>query len=185
MKKLLPIVLIGVVILGVGAYLLSQNRETQVTEQGEQDKQVTIQQADEEAETFTGSLREMLGLGRAMRCTWSKGEAASGVAWVKGEMFYSEIEAQGEQNYSIFKDNCMWSWQEGRPQGVKMCFSPEEAEELISGESEASQQTDTGTSMPTEVQYNCQPTAVSDNKFNPPEDIEFLDVDQMMQGIGQ
>ncbi len=186
MKKSIVIILIGAVVLGAGAYFLSQNKPSQPSTEPQQQEQANEQQETDDQETMTGSLKRMLGLERSLKCSWSN-EGGSGTTWVKNGMFYNEVTDGTQQARVIFKDDCMWSWQEGKAQGVKMCFSPEEADEIISGESSESQETDqqqaTDESVPTDVQYNCRPATVSDAKFDPPEDIQFMDVDQLMQGM--
>lgn len=191
MKKVLPIILVGAVVLGAGAYFLSQNKGQLPTAQPEQQNQQesTSGQDSGQQERFTGTLKKMLGLGKSLKCSWRRGEEGSGTTWVKNEMFYNEVTSEGQQGRVIFKDDCMWSWQEGKTQGVKMCFSPEQADEMLSGETESSQESEdsqtetTEANVPTDVEYNCQPAVVSDAKFNPPKDIQFMDMDQLMQGM--
>jgi hypothetical protein len=188
MKKALPLILIGAVVLAAGAYFLSQNNQTmpETAEPEQQEQQMSEEQEQtNDQSSITGNLKKILGMGRSLKCSWSSGDA-SGTTWVKNGMFYNEVSAEGNQARTIFKDDCMWSWQEGKEQGVKMCYSPEEAEEIISGQSEETQENtgmDTDESVPADVNYNCQPATVSDSRFEPPADIQFLDIQQMMQGM--
>lgn len=184
MKKALPIILVGVVVLGAGAYFFSQNKGQQPAVQIQEEEQTEGQESSGQQEAITGSLKEMLGLGRSLKCSWSN-DGGSGTTWVKNDMFYNEVTSEGQQARVIFKDDCMWSWQEGRTQGAKMCFSPEEAEEIISGESEDSEAADTEASIPTDVEYSCQPANISDAKFDLPENVQFMDVGEFMQGMGE
>lgn len=185
MRKALPIILIGIVILGAGAYFLSQNKGQQPAVQIQQQEQSEGQEGSGEQEEITGNLKKILELGRSVKCTWSSEGGVSGTTWAKGGMFYNQVTSETGQAEMIFKNDCMWGWQQGESRGVKMCFSPEEAEEIISGEREVSQQGDASTNVPAEVKYNCQPVVVPDAKFNPPENIQFVDVGQFMQGMGE
>ena len=75
----------------------------------------------------------------------------------------------------IIKDNCMWSWSEGESQGMKTCFDA--AEQDIWDEPQGASASD--------VEYHCVPTVITDAKFIPPTNIEFMDLDEMMGGYGQ
>lgn len=182
MKKILPIIVIVLIVGGLGAYLVTR-KETLPTDEG-QTEEIEQMQEEQEAEekTYSGTLEKIMGLGVSLKCTWSQGEDYSGISWVKGDKFYSEINSQGQTSQVIFKDDCMWTWSDAQEQGVKMCFQPEEAEEMISGEREP---TEGGQTMPADVDYNCQPAVFTDAKFNPPNDVQFMDLDEMMQGMGQ
>jgi hypothetical protein len=182
MKKLLPIILIVLVLGGLAAYLLTQNK--MLPEKQTQRTKTEQEQLEQESieRNYTGTLKKIMGLGVSLKCTWSQGDNYSGTTWVKENKFYGEINSQGKTNQVIFKDDCMWTWTSAEEQGIKMCFQPEEAEEMISGEAEA---TEGGQTMPADVNYSCQPAVFTDAKFNPPSDIEFMDLDQMMQGMGQ
>jgi hypothetical protein len=38
---------------------------------------------------------------------------------------------------------------------------------------------------PTEAEYNCSPALVSDSQFNPPANVKFLTMEEMMKGVGE
>lgn len=183
MKKILPIIVIILVISGIAGYFLIQKDSLPSTDQvidQEEESQAVDTEDTSDKEKYTGTLKKMVDLGVPLKCTFSQGEEYSGTTWVKGEKFYSEIESEGQSGKVIFKDNCMWNWSEGQEQGVKMCFDPEEAEEMFSGE------TDTGqTGLPTDANFNCQPAVFTDARFNPPSGIEFMDMDELMQGMSE
>lgn len=192
MKKLLPIILV-VFAIGVGGYLYMQRSKTSVMDQGgttgqeetgETGGTAETETGGEEAggdkETYTGTLKKMVDLGVPLKCTYTQEGGFSGTTWVKGKKFYTEVEAEGQSGKIIFKDDCMWNWSEGQEQGIKMCFDPEEADDMFSGEADTGQ-----TNLPTDVDFNCKPAVFTDAKFNPPNDIEFMDMDQMMQQFSQ
>jgi hypothetical protein len=195
MKKLLPVILILVVVVGLGGYLLTRQTKTPEIQMptGQEVPTTESEETQEtetgtENETFTGRLKAMVGLGIPLKCSFDQGDDYQITTWIKGEKFYSEIVSQEGTAQVIFKDDCMWNWSDDREQGIKMCFEPEEAEQMLSGESkegETDQNLETDQDLPTDVDYNCQPTTVSDAKFNPPSDIEFMDFDQMMEGLSQ
>lgn len=183
MKKLLPIILIGALVLVAGAYFLLQNKGQQLTGQLPQAGEMEEQESVDQEKTITGNLKEILRLGQSLKCTWSREDGGAGTIWVKNDMFYNEFKSGEQQGKMIYKDYCMWTWYEGQTQAVKICFSPEEAEEMFSGEAESSSQTDTN--VPTNVNYNCQRATVSDSRFDPPEDIQFMDMEGLMKEMSQ
>lgn len=179
--------MVVLVLGGAGIYLLTQNQskpgpaEPMLDQTQEQEESQIVDTEDVgDKENYTGTLKKMVGLGVPLKCTFNQGDEYSGTTWVKGKKFYSEIESQEKAGKVIFKDDCMWNWSEGEEEGIKMCFEPEEAEDMFSGE------TDTGqTNLPTDVNFNCQPAVFTDAKFDPPSGIEFMDMDEMMQEFSQ
>ena len=165
MKKLLPIILI-VVVLAVGAWFFLSKGKGEVSVPGEIKKETG--QAEE---TFTGKLKDAVARGLPMKCTYSQ-DGSSGTSYIKGSKVYAEIAGQGKEGYVIMVDKCMWTWNKGETQGVKMCFETNVWEE---GEEGAS-------SAPTEAEYKCSPAMVSEGQFNPPANVKFMTVEEMMGG---
>ncbi|MEA2020642.1 MAG: hypothetical protein U9M98_02895 [Patescibacteria group bacterium] len=180
MKKILLILVPVLVVAGVGAwYFLGRSGGQPVTVRGPSSQSERAQ----ESKTYTGTLQKMVGLGMSLKCTW-EAEGNSGTSWVKGDQTYTEVNAEGQVAKVIAKDDCMWSWSEGQAKGIKMCYDTSEAM-YAEGESDTG---DGSTSEvgavkpPTDVQYNCRPATVSAGKFNPPSNVEFMDMQEMMQG---
>ncbi len=190
MKKMLPIIVVVLIIGAIGGYFLVQRENLPVDQivdsEGSQDIDWSDQEGvqedigveDDAEDIYTGTLKYMVGLGIPLRCDLQTADY-SGTTWVKGESFYTEVDSDGQTGKIIFKDDCLWNWSEGESQGVKMCFDPEEAEEIISGQTDSPETTD----LPTGVEYNCRPAAITDAKFNPPSNVEFMDMDELMQGM--
>lgn len=160
--------MIVVIALGVGAWLfLSKGGEGEVaTLPGEVKKE-----AGEEGESFTGKLKAAIALGVPMKCSLEQDDY-TGTSYVKGKKVYGEVKSQGREGYVIMVDKCMWSWTKGESQGVKMCSE----EDAWDTEGEGS--------VPTEAEYRCAPAVIPDSKFDPPADINFIDMDEMMNTVG-
>jgi len=160
MKKILPIVIVAIVLLGAGAYLSlgkGEKKETLTVPTGKQTK----------TEKFS-ALKTAVKLGVPMKCSYSI-EGTETEGYIKGEQWRGKIKSQdGKTSEVIIKDDCMWSWSEEQPQGIKMCFQTEEGEESVWDQ----ENTDS------DIEYNCTPTVISDDKFTPPSNIEFLDMNQ-------
>lgn len=163
MKKVLPIIII-LIVLGIGAWWFFGRGA--VTMPGGIKKE-----AGEEGEGFTGKLRAAVDMGIPMKCTYTQGDF-TGTGYIKGKKYYGEVMQAGERGYIIMKDNCMWSWSTEQTQGVKMCF-----EEDIFEQSEEVEGT-----VPVEAEYHCTPAVVPDSRFDLPSGVNFMDMDEMMQG---
>lgn len=138
----------------------------------------------EKEESYSGTLEKMMGLGIPLKCEWKKDENYYGASWVKGKKSYGEVAQEGRMVKMIWKDDCMWVWEEGNPQGTKMCMevSEEEMEEMAE---ESQQMMEEQGYQPTDIDYQCRPAIFGDEKFNPPGEVNFMDVGQMMEGLGQ
>ncbi len=170
MKKIFPIVAIVVVgLLAVGAWLIFG--------QGKSVSGPAELLVGKKEETLTGSLKDLITRGISMKCSF-KNESLSGTAYLKGQKYYAEISQEGKQGFIIMKDNCMWTWDKDSAQGVKMCFQPSEVE----GEDVWEQADQTGQGSP-EGEYTCQAAVVSDLKFNPPTNVEFMDMSQGLPSL--
>jgi hypothetical protein len=140
-------------------------------------------QGEAEEESYSGSLTKMMGMGVPLKCSWKQDESYYGESWVKGKKSYGEITQEGKTAKVIFKDDCMWSWEEGNPQGFKMCVEPTEVEAPPGGgEGEVDLSKMQG-GQPTDIDYQCKPALIGEDKFEPPAEVNFMSMEEMMQGI--
>lgn len=170
MKKFLPIlIVVAVIALGVGAWLfLDKGGDGEVaTLPGEVKKE-----AGEEGDSFTGKLKAAIALGVPMKCSYEQGDY-TGTSYIKGRKVYGEIKHEDKESYVIMVDKCMWNWTKGESQGVKMCFE----EDAWEGDEEGS--------VPAETEYRCAPAVIPNSKFDPPADVNFMDMDEMMGSMGE
>lgn len=135
-------------------------------------------------EGYSGNLEKMMGLGIPLKCTWKKDESYYGTSWVKGKKSYGEIVQEGKTAKVINKDNCVWAWEEGSPQGTKMCMeiSQEEMKQAVEESKEMMRQQQGY--QPSDIDYKCRPAVINDSKFNPPSNVKFMDLEEMMKGMG-
>jgi hypothetical protein len=126
-----------------------------------------------------GTLKEAVALGVGMKCTYEiEGNKYEG--YIKGENYRGKIKtAEGKEGGVIMKGNCMWTWTEGESQGVKICYDETDVETEETDVWEQPQ----GTVGP-DMTYTCVPAAVTDAQFTPPADVNFLDLESMMEGFG-
>ena len=183
MNKNLPLIIVGVVVivgLAIGGWwFLGRGKQvsppTVPSEVGEQ-------APAEEEEGFVGKLRDALTLGQSMKCTWERDENNFATSYIKDSKIRTEMTQAGEKTYSIMTDDCTYTWQEGETQGFKMCFEPEEGEEVEEvEEGEAVTPEEIAAETP-DYEYNCEPTIVPDSMFNPPTGVNFMSMEQFMGG---
>lgn len=171
MKKALPIVILIIIValIAVGWLFLGKGKGgVSVPVPGEIKKET-----GQEGESFTGKLKDAVARGLPMKCTYTQ-DSTTGTSYIKGSKVYAEIAGQGKEGYIIMVDKCMWTWNKGESQGIKMCFE----ENVWEGEEGAG-------SAPTEAEYKCTPTIVSDSQFNPPANVKFMTMEEMMKGAGE
>jgi len=84
----------------------------------------------QEEKSFTGKVRDLISMGKSLKCTWVDDSDNSSVGYIKNKSYYGEVKQAGKDGHVIIKDNCMWSWSLEEKQGVKMCFDVEEGEDL-------------------------------------------------------
>lgn len=182
MKKILLILIPVLILGGVGVWYFKRQSSEDTKEEG--GGGVTISR--EPQEKISGSIRELIGMGTAMKCTWDMGEESSGTSWIKGENVYSEVKTSQGQFNSITKDACVWTWQEGNTSGMKICYdTTEEIYEAPEVEGETPEEEPIETEVmtpPTDIEYNCEKTSISDSRFEPPTEVTFTSMDELMEG---
>jgi hypothetical protein len=141
----------------------------------------------EQEEGYAGSLEKMMDLGLPLKCSWKQDDDYYGESWVKGQKSYAEIHQEGKVAKIISEDDCIWAWEEGNSQGTKMCTqaSREEGEAVPEETEEPKGQQPAFEYQQPKVEYQCQPAVFGDDKFDLPADINFMDINQMMQGLDQ
>ena len=173
MKKIIPILIIvaviAVLVVGVWMFLGKGSVSLPVSGPG-----VIQKEAGESGKEFIGKIKDVVALGTPMKCTYTQGDLTS-ESYIKGENMYSEVNQKGKTSYVIVKGKCMWNWTTGEAQGTKMCFEKNlwEMSEEQTQEGQAS--------IPTESEYRCVPAVFSNAKFNLPANINFMDLDELMQ----
>jgi len=124
------------------------------------------------SKAFSGTLKAAVQLGVPMKCKYQVNGMeyeghVKGKKW-RGKMKYPD----GRQGEVIMKDNCMWSWSDNDKQGITMCFEPTEDDQDMWDQPE-------GATAP-DIDYNCSPTVITDAMFTPPSDINFSDLEGLM-----
>ncbi len=176
----MPVLVLAVIIvLGVSYFFLKDGGSADnvvvsynVEEAGSADKSSGV-------EMITGSLKDMIARGSGLKCSYEiDGNVYEG--YIKGANYKGSIDtAEGQMGQVIVKDNCSYTWIEGQSQGIKACYDESEIESGGQG-SDVWKQVDYGG----DVVYNCESYNISESMFNLPSNVEFVDVNSMMEDFG-
>ncbi|MDD3679291.1 MAG: hypothetical protein PHX72_00290 [Candidatus Shapirobacteria bacterium] len=125
--------------------------------------------SDRQQDLFSGTLKAAIAKGIPMKCSYE----INGVeyeSYVKGKKYRGIISKDGQTQEILMADNYMYTWQEGKTQGLKMFFDLESDEETDE------------TLINPDMEYKCWPAVISDDQFSLPDDIDFVDLDQITSG---
>ena len=170
-KSLAIIIVLVLIILGAVGYWFYFGRGGE-----EGAPSGTTEEGAPEEQGFIGKIADALKRGTAMKCTWTY-EGDTATFYIKGNKYRGDMtSAEGEKTGYIYRDNCMYLWEEGEKQGMKWCWEPSEGEEYtpeLWGEEAAA--------AAFGYEYNCQPATVSDALFSLPSGIDFMDMSELME----
>lgn len=174
MNSKIIIVVVALVLVAGGGYFFVSQRGTSETMDIDTGSVVEEVVEDVKEKAFTGTLKAAVEMGVPMKCTYKVG----GIEYeglVKGKQYKGKVEMpDGKTGQVIMKENCMYTWTEGEEQGMKLCFTDEEQDMW--------EETDTEGSIA--GAYTCLPAVVTDAAFDLPSDVNFMDLESMMQDLG-
>jgi hypothetical protein len=165
MKKIIQLSLIIVATVFLGACTLQKGGDD--SSQSKQEKKAM-------------SLKDLVNLGVAQKCTWSfeeEGNQMTGQILVKGKKFNQVAKINGPQGLmefnSISDGEYVYSWSDD-PAAGGMAFK-------IKLEESEEQTADNQGQMDWNNQYDfdCSPTVLSDKDFTPPQGMEFMDMNDL------
>lgn len=172
MKKIILLIIGAVVLVGLGGAAWYFTKKQNPVSSEKTELPVAVEEFESAEESFTGKIKEALLKGIPMKCTYEDPLGNKAVGFIKGKKYYAEITSQNKASYLIIKDDCLWTWSDQEAQGVKLCFEPEEGEESVWDSESAPQD-----------EYHCVPGAVDDSRFEPPAEINFMNLEELMQGV--
>lgn len=119
-------------------------------------------------------LKSLISLGKALKCSYEvAGNSYEG--YVKGKQWRGEFKnAEGKKGEIIItKEGCIYNWDPETKKGIKMCLDPEEVWD------------DESAQIGIQDNYICRPAVISDAKFDPPSDVNFIDPFSQIPNLGQ
>lgn len=178
------------------------------------EKEVPTQQASQEETTqektgskhdFVGSLKDLVGMGKAQKCTWESQKEGRGVVYVSGDKTRSEVTLkllagddapQIKQMMSISDGEYAYSWDPQAKTGMKIKLDDQkidsetaskmkEADYMSDSENIDSENSKYEETMAKDYQYQCEAWKADESKFIPPTDIKFTDMNAMVQQTKQ
>jgi hypothetical protein len=146
-------------------------------------------QPEVEVEDFTGSMQDLIGRGKPVKCTYSgeedDGDKFSGVLYIADNK--ARQDAKGEENgkitevHTIVEDHTVYFWTSANPtQGMKMEIDQTEAEleEFGQDVQEAGQDQE----WQKEFDYKCSKWKIDKSKFELPAGVEFMNISDFLMG---
>jgi hypothetical protein len=189
--------LIAVLVVAGGAWLLlgGESAEAPSTSQEPSDRNtstVTSSSNSSINESFsgTGSFMDLLGLGQSVTCDFTHeaetGSAVAGTVRVANGKMRSDFEMQQAntvyESHFIQDDTYFYTWSE-TPEGSFAMKAPVEDMEAAPGANSGG--AERPVDLDSDVEYDCQPWRADASVFVPPNDIEFVTPNEMMQNMMQ
>ncbi len=189
-------IIIAVVVLaaigGAGWWIMSDPvgdaARTAVDEAtGEPVDRMDTDRGDEDLPSGMGRLLELYEHGVPMECRYTFEDAdgtGEGTGFFDGDQM--RISAQYQENGSVLVSNIindgemMYIWGDS-PEGQFAIQMEASEEDMMDMEEEI----DEAVAMNQEVEYDCHQWTVDPSVFNPPSDVQFMDMTQMMEGMMQ
>lgn len=145
-----------------------------------------------EEEIFSGSLFDLVKVGKTAKCTFSTSDengSSEGTIYVsekKARNDFSGKTAEGDsfESHMITDDEYIYMWTSISEQGTKMKLSDVETQQQNISSSEDMKEAYQGyKDLQNNIDFKCMPWIPDGSKFDPPSDIEFIDITRMMEQI--
>lgn len=185
MHWILGVVIAAVVVVG-GGYYAMHGGYTMSNEPTQKQAEAQNEAAQKLASgAFTGSWNDLVQRGGNYTCEITQDSA---VASTGGTVYVSGTDVRGEfssvtpagtvQSFMLKKADMMYVWGGGMPQGIIMKVDAQPAQAATTGTSGE------GVDQNQSYSWNCSATGVNAASFELPPDVKFMDMAQMMQGMG-
>lgn len=153
------------------------------------DNKVSNTQEISEEQSLKGSLFDLVGLNKNVKCTFevkNEGGESSGVTYVSGKKAKSEmsVNIEGQENISIYTlvlDDYFYTWGNNSSQGTKMKISDLQGENQPNIGSEADN--NSYQDYKNEFDFDCKVWIPDNSKFEIPTNIEFTDMTEMIKNV--
>jgi hypothetical protein len=189
LQKIVVLCLIGIIIICGGWYLLSQDEDGADTTERE------LSDADEEVLSGQGSIRDLFGMGRNIRCEYTYNEIetgmrGSGVSYIAGQRLRvdSDLVQDGQtfESHVINDGENLWTWTQTNEGMFAFVTNVDETDtNFETYDSDTPSVEGNANTLEDDVEYSCRPWNVDASIFVPPSDIEFSNPTQMMNDAMQ
>lgn len=124
------VVLLVVLLIGGGTWFLLSEKEESNKVSSVTNESITVPSSESgapktipEQSSMVRSVKEAMGMGGQMRCTYTSGEGAAAmtsIVLVAGERFYTQVVTSGVTTAALYDGNAQYVWTIGSTQGMKM-----------------------------------------------------------------
>ncbi len=189
MNKNLLIGIGAVVLIGIAAFLVNSSQKSSL-----QEALTEVSQPQEEASglgKISGTLKDLLVRGTPMECTYAyavEGLTTSGTLYLSGKKVRGNFETtQGDgqpiESGMVQDGEYVYIWSSQQPQGTKMKITDADLDET--GSEGLAEEYDPMSFEEMNIDYSCKAWREDASFFAPPAEIEFLDLGQKMEEIGE
>jgi hypothetical protein len=136
------------------------------------------------------SLKDALTLGKSVQCTYTT-EEGEVKTWVKGNKVrvegvgFAPQEAKNGQGGMINDGEWIYIWGGEEKTGIKYKLSAMEQQDWAKDVQELKDPQQWAAGVEEKYKISCNETMVADNLFSPPSDIEFQDMSEMFEKVGE
>lgn len=157
-------------------------------------KQKATEMAEEGEKMIGTSITDMLSSGKAMTCTWEDGTGMNGVMYVDGDRMRSEVmnvpQASGEMMgtmYTMSDGEWLYTWTSDSSEGTKFSVKEDVTEDVAIDDGAIDDMPETmdpdmadAMNIDENYTYDCDTWRVDEAMFSVPSNINFIDMDAMM-----
>lgn len=171
MKKYLPAIILGIVLLAIGGYIFLNTNNSLVTNPG--NTQVT-------KKDLFASIKDAMSKSLSLKCEY-QGTEGKTITYIKGDkirIILEEVKNNTKSGNAIFKESKMWSWNEGEKEGIVMKI----------GEDNSNNQGSSNQANKDEIiaelekfKDKCSTVVISDDMFIPPDTVVFTDLSKLQE----
>lgn len=177
MQKKLPIIAALVIVLLGGVVY------TQFTKSSKSPEVKTEEAKNVTENNVTGTIKSILEGGKTLKCAvdYSQEEnGGKGTVYVAGKKMradlISDLEGKTMESHVIYDENYSYIWSSNQADGVKMKITEEDLKESEEFKNES-------IDLEKEGKIQCSPWVSDNAKFNPPSNIKFADLTEMMDSL--
>ncbi len=144
---------------------------------------------EEKAAGFSGTIRDLMGMKKAQKCTWIVEDQGSSVVYVDGDNTRIESSVMGmndqavQQMITISDQKLAHTWNPVTKQGMKMNVEDTEVEEM---EDESDEEAaDYEVTVNENFEFKCESWKADKSMFEIPTDVNFTDMNAMVEQMEQ
>lgn len=179
MKKNTIILLILVLVLSGCTKKEGLNNGNQ--NQGRAEK---VESGNEKESGALASLKDLLSQNKSQKCTWNYedgGQLSRGTMNISGNKFKQEVETTIENKktsvVTVSDGEWLYIWNSGMAgKGIKTKVEDSEKTDKTAPEAASF-------GWGKQYKFKCEPTLVSDAELEPPRDVEFTDMNELLKGL--